>query len=425
MHLTQTSHTVQHLFQRARDLQRGYFERWVRLTRDAAAQDVHPLAFDATMDMDSGVRNDETACIERHKYFAQKIRLPPLQPLSIRGPAFNSWRACMRGPTPFSSWVVPGRILISAYPSGDTPAFPRQLKQPKHKDSASSLLLAGLGVFIGLCSQEECERHEEVHEFQHFEKVLRTRLKALSGELQGEYRTAKQTLDLREQELKSVQMLRGVETYSKSAFHALLAESVQNAALARRASQRAETAYRKLPLSIDCEYWPINGDDWRSLDIATLNLLCDKIEERVCCGEGVCLWTTGGHGWCGTLSAMLLCRWYGCTATEALQRVQIAHDSREDLLGSVPSVSCPHTSVQRQAVAAGNVAYEAQFTSLGIRKGRPLSSTASVQERTCLRGTGIPQLNAADPDQIIAPSPTAQLLVEAQAKRRLAQQVCP
>lgn len=65
-------------------------------------------------------------------------------------------------------------------------------------------------------------------------------------------------------------------------------------------------------------------------DEAALTALLADLEGRLWAGEQVYLHCWGGRGRAGTVGAVLLGKLYGCSAEEALERVQRAFDTRGD-----------------------------------------------------------------------------------------------
>jgi len=93
-----------------------------------------------------------------------------------------------------------------------------------------------------------------------------------------------------------------------------------------------------------------------------------------------------GHGRIGLVGAALLARIYGCTAEEALFRVQMYHDARVSVKMSNRAYSCPQTVEQvtqvREVVSRG----EGMYGSL-ITRGEDATIVYDVKRRV-----GMPQL---------------------------------
>lgn len=182
--------------------------------------------------------------------------LPPLPPL----PCPLEYR----GPTPWSNWVIKGRLLAGAYPASS---------DDSETDAILTKLLE-LGVDTFVC-------------------------------LQAEFSMATP-----EAAWRSGQALR---PYVKDAQRLLIKARNSNSA-------------RITQTRLDLLHLPIIDGNVTS-DHA-LSRLADDCCQRILNGERLYVHCWGGHGRTGTLVAVMLARLYGLTTTEALVYTQALHDVR-------------------------------------------------------------------------------------------------
>ncbi|PSC76737.1 MAP kinase phosphatase 6 [Micractinium conductrix] len=187
---------------------------------------------------------------------AHDYGLPPLPPL----PCSES-----RGPTPWSNWVLRGRLLAGAYPAS--------LDDEETERILTTLLELGVNTFV--CLQAEFSLHTP-------ESAWR------SGQ--------------------------GLRPYIKDAQRLLIA--------ARESGSR-----RILQEKLDFLHLPII--DGSVTSDAALSRLADDCCTRILRGERLYVHCWGGHGRTGTLIAVMLGRMYGLTCAAALRYTQAFHDSRK------------------------------------------------------------------------------------------------
>jgi len=170
-----------------------------------------------------------------------------------------------RGPTPWSNWVIKGRLIAGAFPSSTD-------------DSETDLILMKLlelGIDTFVC-------------------------------LQAEFSMATP-----EAVWRSGQALR---PYVKDAQRLLI-------------NARAENSSRITQTRLDLLHLPVI-DGGVTSDLA-LSKLADDCCQRILNGERMYVHCWGGHGRTGTLIAVMLSRLYGLTTEEALLYTQVLHDVRK------------------------------------------------------------------------------------------------
>ena len=170
----------------------------------------------------------------------------------------------MAGPTPWSNWVIPGRVIAGAYPAS--------LDDAETEKILSTLLELGINTFV--CLQAEVNINTPEHAWR-------------SGH--------------------------GLRPYIKDAQKIL--------------SRAHETHNPKITQQkIDFLHLPII--DGNVTTDSALNRLAEDCMERVLRGERLYVHCWGGHGRTGTLIAVMLGRLWGLPYTNALRYTQAFHDSR-------------------------------------------------------------------------------------------------
>lgn len=170
----------------------------------------------------------------------------------------------MAGPTPWSNWVIPGRVIAGAYPAS--------LDDAETEKILSTLLELGINTFV--CLQAEVNINTPEHAWR-------------SGH--------------------------GLRPYIKDAQKIL--------------SRAHETQNPKITQQkIDFLHLPII--DGNVTTDSALNRLAEDCMERVLRGERLYVHCWGGHGRTGTLIAVMLGRLWGIPYTNALRYTQAFHDSR-------------------------------------------------------------------------------------------------
>lgn len=72
---------------------------------------------------------------------------------------FAQFKSVHRGPTDCSNWVIKGRLLVGAYPTGQ--AFRDNKKVVARSDSIASLILQRISTFVCLMTKDELMKHEK------------------------------------------------------------------------------------------------------------------------------------------------------------------------------------------------------------------------------------------------------------------------
>ncbi|MEW5309729.1 MAG: hypothetical protein WDW38_001591 [Sanguina aurantia] len=186
---------------------------------------------------------------------SESALLPPLPKLPAREAA---------GPTPWSNWVIPGRVIAGAYPAS--------LDDAETERILSTMLELGMNTFV--CLQAEVNINTPEHAWR-------------AGH--------------------------GLRPYIKDAQKIL--------------SKAHETGSPRITQQkIDFLHLPII--DGNVTTDSALNRLAEDVMERVVRGEKLYIHCWGGHGRTGTLVAVMLGRLYGLPYTTALRYTQAFHDAR-------------------------------------------------------------------------------------------------
>mmetsp|Transcript_2457 Transcript_2457/g.4125 ORF Transcript_2457/g.4125 Transcript_2457/m.4125 type:complete len:359 (+) Transcript_2457:184-1260(+) len=170
----------------------------------------------------------------------------------------------MAGPTPWSNWVIPGRIIAGAYPAS--------LDDVETERILSTMLELGVNTFVCLQAEVNINTPEHAWRAQH-----------------------------------------GLRPYIKDAQKIL--------------SKAHETGNPRITQQkIDFLHLPII--DGNVTTDSAMNRLAEDCNERVLRGEKMYIHCWGGHGRTGTLVAVMLGRLYNLPYTTALRYTQGFHDSR-------------------------------------------------------------------------------------------------
>ncbi|CAM9648104.1 unnamed protein product [Ascophyllum nodosum] len=320
---------------------------------------------------------------------SHEIALPPLLPLHFdrldsigeRSKAATKVTRKMAGPTPFCSWLIPGLVLISSYLDTESKARPRDFKQPLYPDASAQIMLAGVGTLVALSSREEVRKHESDEKIPAFDEAFERRHSQMSTVIETTMREATYNVAILQQEENNLERLRHVEDYDQEKRRKKLADVVNQMRIARSTLTRARQMADVFPKDVNVAWEGLpQGYAPRVADVIDLVV---RLEDRLKTGEKICLWSPRGHGRVGMVGAVLLGRLYGCSAEEALLRVQVCHDARESLKGQ-PRISCPQTTVQVHCVREALISTSTFYT-LTMRADPPVSTRGT---KVCKRILG-------------------------------------
>lgn len=191
------------------------------------------------------------------------------------------------GPTPESNWVIPGVLLVGAYPASQDDA--------ETFDLITSILKLGVTKFV--CLQQEYRSHGVTEAMWRSGQALRPYFNDVRRIVQMKHRIP------------------------ELAGHNIVDESM--------------LSFVHFPIK-DCGI----TDDSRVLELAR------NLVEEISRGEMLYLHCWGGHGRTGTLVCIMLHLMYGLDAIEAMARCQLVHDLRQCPV----EVGSPQTQAQRDQV---------------------------------------------------------------------------
>ena len=191
------------------------------------------------------------------------------------------------GPTDESNWVMPGWLLVGAYPAS--------VNDEENYSLLSSILVQGVSMFV--CLQKEYQTEGVTEEMWRHGLALRPYFDSA---------------------LEVTKLLRADENLAK-----------QNVRIT------PELKFVHFPIE-DCSV----GDDDAVLELA------EQLVEHLLHGETLYVHCWGGHGRTGTLICIMLHMMYEMEAIDAMRRCQFVHDLRR-----VPiQVGSPQTQAQRNQV---------------------------------------------------------------------------
>ena len=190
------------------------------------------------------------------------------------------------GPTPESNWVIPGVLLVGAFPAeiDDTITF----------FQISEILKRGINKFVCLQNEYRTDVPEEIWK---------------AGEALRPY--FNDVVNIVENKDK-------FETFAKSIV-----------------CDKTDLSFVHFPIK-DCG---VAADE-------SVLLLCQQLVQSIYEGNKLYIHCWGGHGRTGTVVCIMLCIMYGISAEEAMERCQKMHDTREHHV----EVGSPQTQVQRDQV---------------------------------------------------------------------------
>ncbi len=202
------------LISRAQSLLSTLFTLWVLKTRELVKLDKPLARFDPTMDPPRLLRKQEKTEIgEDSKLLVAGLRILKLHPLpdthsqmQSNGilkvhcwPKFNSFLTAHAGPAPWCSWVILGKLLLSGYPFPSSHHLPTTIQRKREsieRQYLESIFSAGVGVFVGLHSKEECIKHEKLNNFPPLKASMLDKLKDVEKRALTERGQALHSLEL-------------------------------------------------------------------------------------------------------------------------------------------------------------------------------------------------------------------------------------
>ncbi|ETP43977.1 hypothetical protein F442_09399 [Phytophthora nicotianae P10297] len=262
--------------------------------------------------------------------------------------AYKLFKANHAGPADTSYWVIRTRILAGACPVG--PSFREARRLVSRTDFATSVLLQQISVFVCLLEPEELQSVEKETVWS-YERQVHIKYQALCTELKGSETVSKRHVALAQQALiefdadvgsasvggsgtRDNRMRRASlsvkqrqeeddaeEAKTKEAREAL----EQKLQLAGQQAVKASQELARLGMmQLDFLYFPIEHNGVPDSD--KLIAFLEQLESRLRDGKNLYIFSRLGHGRTGIVSALLLGRVYGITASEALERAQGVHD---------------------------------------------------------------------------------------------------
>lgn len=201
-------------------------------------------------------------------------------------PGYAQVKACKeeyQGPTEESNWVIPGRLMVGAYPG-------EALDDMEHMRTLRSLLALGIATFV-------CLQEEYVHR-----------------------------ANISEEDWKRGRFCRPY------IFDAL--------ALCKEERFAGQNSQYPRPEELTLLHVPIRDFDCSNDEVVIQ--LARVLIWRLKRGEKIYVHCWGGHGRTGTITAVILGLLYDLTATDALRRTQFYHDLRVNNL----HVGSPQTPEQ-------------------------------------------------------------------------------
>eukprot|EP00948_MAST-09A_sp_MAST-9A-sp1_P001774 g1774.t1 len=195
------------------------------------------------------------------------------------------------GPTDESNWVLPGQLIVGAYPGA--------VDDATHQQQIMGIMKSGVSTFVCLQSEYDASATEE--------------------------------------EWKSGKKIRPYVNDAARICHQLQKEK-------KKKSKQSETDEKEVN-QISFVHCPIHDCDVQEDDV--IIKLATTILRRLDRGEVIYLHCWGGHGRAGTVGSIVLGLLFGLNGTDSMTYIQTLHDFRKFPLG-VPS---PQTMHQREQVS--------------------------------------------------------------------------
>lgn len=222
---------------------------------------------------------------------------------------YKAFLASMRGPCDTSNWVIRGSLLMGTFPEGQAYRTNKAITQ--RSSAAAQILMANVGTFICLMTEEELAAHDRA-----YEDIVREKAREIRSAMHKGVQAAAKAYN------------RTSQAYAKAESYApKIREEMRKRMEADRAVfHAAEVAITNFPTRINFVHFPI--PDGGTVPDADLLGLSEALEERLRNGDRMFIFSRAGRGRAGQVCAMLIARLYGLTAHAAVRRVQRAHDAR-------------------------------------------------------------------------------------------------
>jgi len=324
---------------------------------------------------------------------ALNIRLPALPVIGCRLEAsggikildikrYQLFKKNSSGPTDSTSWLFQGAyasILFGGYPNGQA-RVKSQGKITSRSSSIASILFSGVDTFVCLMTNEELSSMKSSLPFDQQADEMCDEFRT---ELSVGVRAAKSALDLAKERLERGKLI----GYGK----------IQLDALERAETNRLQD-YKRLKAQFDNfspklnhVYFPMpkNGALATETEDTMLLDFCNSLENRLRSKERIFIFSQGGSGRAGVVSAVLLGRMYGLQPHEALERVQRHHDTQGRYLCSTIPESCPKLIMQQQQVVRLLQHSDSKWDTTVVRALHEGTPVTLQEKRVRHRGTPI------------------------------------
>eukprot|EP00644_Phytophthora_capsici_P004630 jgi/Phyca11/545924/estExt2_Genewise1Plus.C_PHYCAscaffold_190332 len=286
---------------------------------------------------------------------------------------YKLFKANHAGPADTSYWVIRARVLAGSCPIG--PAFREARRLVSRTDFATSVLLQQISVFVCLMEPEELKALEtaegsSIDREWSYERQVRDKYQALCRELKGAETISKRHVELAKQTLLefdteaanisaasmgssgnkrraslTLQQKQDEDTAEEAKTNAAREALEQKLQLAEQQVAKATQELTRLGMmQIEFLYFPIEHDGVP--DSEEMIQFLQELESRLRSGYNMYIFSRFGHGRTGLMSALLLGRVYGITASEALERAQRVHDCQRPGAPRGLSFCSPTTALQ-------------------------------------------------------------------------------
>ncbi|KAK2964488.1 hypothetical protein BLNAU_404 [Blattamonas nauphoetae] len=256
---------------------------------------------------------------------AQTSEFPISNPFDIshHDPSFQQQ---FSGPTSKSNWIIPGRVLMSAYP--ETPS------------EVEKLLLSGVDTFVDLTTDGEGNKGPHSQHFDYFTTAVRSvrmdQLLRMKATMEKERLMELESVQKQEEEerLQKKQKLLKTKTMSqrqrREEMYKLQNEQIEQEHYVPLASEKIAIPERQFAQKLDSMIrivFPIEEGQCGRDD--ETRMLIDFIANRLINnGSVICIHSLDGHGRTGLICTLLLIRLFNVSAVTALDALQKFHRCR-------------------------------------------------------------------------------------------------